>query len=224
MPSEGDLISIPELSASEDKLVILVLTMIRNTTNFSLYADLQMQTVYNSGAMATLHHILKRKDDIKNPEILSITVGIVAKAMQSLDITGKAMSLSPTDFMDVLMQIIRCSFCLSTVLLICSHFGPPSCSSTDEKSSTHALSTMRSLISSFDKGAANDDHLNLRKRVVHNGIVPKLTDICHQTTDADAIREVMRIVMLLGSTPTVLEEVHVRALSQAVVDVATKCV
>lgn len=98
---------IPRLSPPEEQLVVLALAILKDVTQFYMYDNLQMQNIYDSGALSALHYILRRKDDIENPEIMTLGCQIVANVMQSLDNTTKKASLSQGDFMDALVELIE---------------------------------------------------------------------------------------------------------------------
>lgn len=104
---QPDLKPVPELSAPEEQLVVLALAMLKEITSFFMYDNLQMQNIYDSGALPALHYILRRKDDIKNPEIMTIACQIVSNVMQSLDTNTRKTSLSQGDFMDALVELIE---------------------------------------------------------------------------------------------------------------------
>lgn len=111
--------SLLDLSPSEEHLVLLALTTLKEMTQFFLYDNLQMQNIYDAGALSALHYILRRKDDINNFEIITLGCQIVANVMQSLNYTTQNTNLSQGDFMDALVELIEYAFCalLSAIYL-----------------------------------------------------------------------------------------------------------
>jgi hypothetical protein len=70
-----------------------------------MYDNLQMQVIYDAGVLPALHYILKRQDDIKNPEIITLGCQIIANVMRSPD-NATRNSLTQGDFVDALLELI----------------------------------------------------------------------------------------------------------------------
>lgn len=71
-----------------------------------MYDNLQMQVIYDAGALPALHYILKRQDDIKNPEIITLGCQIIANVMRSPE-SATRNSLTQGDFVDALLELIE---------------------------------------------------------------------------------------------------------------------
>lgn len=85
---------------------MLALSVLKDITSFYMYDNLQMQVIYDAGTLPALHYILKRQDDIKNPEIITLACQIIANVMRSPDNATKT-SLTQGDFVDVLVGLIE---------------------------------------------------------------------------------------------------------------------
>lgn len=107
---------LPQLSSSEEQNVVLALSMLKDVTSYFMYDSLQMQNIYDAGALPALHYILRRKDDIKTPEIMTLGCLIVSNVMQSLDPNTKKNNLTQGDFMDALVELIECGFIMHRCL------------------------------------------------------------------------------------------------------------
>lgn len=102
-----DLNPVPELSEPEEQSVILALAILKEITSLTRGDRLANEDIYDSGALPALHSILRRKDDIKNPEIMTITCQIASNVMNAFYRINPKTSLSPGDFMDVLVELIE---------------------------------------------------------------------------------------------------------------------
>ena len=97
---------LPQLSPAAQQQVMLALSVLKDITSIYMYDNLQMQVIYDAGTLPALHFILKRQDDIKNPEIITLGCQIIANVMRSPDNATKT-SLTQGDFVDVLVELIE---------------------------------------------------------------------------------------------------------------------
>lgn len=82
--------------------------MLKDITSYYMYDGLQQQLIYDAGVLPALHYILKRKEEIKNPEIMTLGCQIVANLLRSPDGDTKKNDLARGDFVDALVELIEC--------------------------------------------------------------------------------------------------------------------
>lgn len=201
--------------------MILALLVLKDVTSItSGYSTFHKQLIEDSGALSALYCLLTRKDNIKNPEIMTLGCEIVANVIRSPDNSTKA-SITQGDFVDALLQLIEYVGHDITVRLLNEH-SPPS--SPDSKVSTHAMSTVQSLISSSHRRSLyhlySEARQALKKRVVDGGIVPKLLSICKASKEVNPLCQCLGFIAMLGTSPTALEEAHIKEISPVLMDIA----
>lgn len=104
---QSDPALLSQLSPAAEQQVVSALTVLKDITSYYMYDGLQQQLIYDAGVLPALHYILRRKEEIQNPEIMTLGCQIVANLLRSPDGDTKKNDLARGDFVDALVELIE---------------------------------------------------------------------------------------------------------------------